>query len=76
LGDLAALRWRHSFGAGFAAALSAQATKRHGMRVLLPLDRLFFGFLANGKVYNSFGELTYGKPGVKNDGFLAWGRRI
>src|SRR3954449_3845250 len=29
------------------------------MRVLLPLDRLFLGFLANGKVYNAFGELVH-----------------
>jgi hypothetical protein len=29
------------------------------MRVLLPLDRLFLGFLTNGKVYNAFGELVH-----------------
>ncbi len=29
------------------------------MRVLFPLDRLFLGFLANGKVYNALGELVH-----------------
>jgi len=29
------------------------------MRVLLSLDRLFLGFVANGKVYYSFGELVH-----------------
>ncbi len=31
---------------------------------------------AGGRVLNLSGEpLRYGKPGLKNDGFLAWGRR-
>ena len=31
---------------------------------------------AGGRVENLAGEpLTYGKPGLKNDGFVAWGRR-
>jgi 3'(2'), 5'-bisphosphate nucleotidase len=31
---------------------------------------------AGGRVETLAGDrLTYGKPGFKNDGFLAWGRR-